>query len=96
VASRPGTSLDDPPSKPPGGANRSSRRPRARQARRRHDAVRDITFATRRSKILGFLGPTRPVKRAIVKTITGVVVPTHGAVIFQGHPIDARFKEGLI
>jgi ABC-2 type transport system ATP-binding protein len=58
-------------------------------------AVRDITFSIRRGEILGCLGPNGAGKSTIVKMITGLVDPTHGAVLFHGNPIDARFKESL-
>jgi ABC-2 type transport system ATP-binding protein len=61
-------------------------------------AVRDISFSIRRGEILGFLGPNGAGKSTIVKMITGLVDPTHGAVLFHGARIDSslpRFKESL-
>jgi ABC-2 type transport system ATP-binding protein len=61
-------------------------------------AVRDITFSIRRGEILGCLGPNGAGKSTIVRMITGLVEPTHGAVLFHGERIDSglgRFKESL-
>jgi ABC-2 type transport system ATP-binding protein len=48
-------------------------------------AVRDISFSIRRGEILGFLGPNGAGKSTVVKMVTGLVDPTHGAVLFHGH-----------
>jgi ABC-2 type transport system ATP-binding protein len=58
-------------------------------------AVRDISFSIRSGEILGVLGPNGAGKSTIVKMITGLVDPTHGAVLFHGAPIDSRYKEHL-
>ena len=61
-------------------------------------AVRDITFSIRPGEVLGVLGPNGAGKSTIVKMITGLVDPSHGAVLFHGERIDSghtRFKESL-
>ena len=50
-------------------------------------AVRDISFAIGPGEILGVLGPNGAGKSTIVKMVTGLVDPTHGAVFFQGRPV---------
>ncbi len=58
-------------------------------------AARDITFSIRRGEVLGVLGPNGAGKSTIVKMITGLVDPSHGAVLFHGARIEAglaRFK----
>jgi ABC-2 type transport system ATP-binding protein len=61
-------------------------------------AVRDITFSIRAGEILGVLGPNGSGKSTTVKMITGLLDPSHGAVLFRGERIDAdltRFKQSL-
>ncbi len=61
-------------------------------------AVRDITFSIRRGEILGVLGPNGAGKSTIVKMITGLLDPTHGAVLYRGERIQDHlegFKQSL-
>jgi ABC-2 type transport system ATP-binding protein len=51
-------------------------------------AVREIEFGIRAGEVLGVLGPNGAGKSTIVKMITGMVEPTHGAVLFHGERID--------
>jgi ABC-2 type transport system ATP-binding protein len=51
-------------------------------------AVCEIGFTIRAGEILGVLGPNGAGKSTIVKMITGMVEPTHGAVLFHGERID--------
>src|ERR1017187_10239545 len=51
-------------------------------------AVREIGFSISAGEILGVLGPNGAGKSTIVKMITGMVEPTHGAVLFHGERID--------
>jgi ABC-2 type transport system ATP-binding protein len=58
-------------------------------------AVRDISFSIRPGEVLGVLGPNGAGKSTIVKMITGLLDPTHGAVLFHDSPIDSRYKERM-
>lgn len=56
-------------------------------------AVRGVSFAIRPGEILGVLGPNGAGKSTIVKMVTGLIEPTHGAVFFQGEPAAGRLTE---
>jgi ABC-2 type transport system ATP-binding protein len=58
-------------------------------------AVRDISFSIRPGEVLGVLGPNGAGKSTIVKMITGLLDPTHGAVLFHDSPIDSHYKERM-
>jgi ABC-2 type transport system ATP-binding protein len=62
-------------------------------------AVREIAFSIRAGEVLGVLGPNGAGKSTIVKMITGMVEPSHGAVLFHGERIDgshlSAFKQHL-
>ena len=50
-------------------------------------AVRDIGFSICAGEILGLLGPNGSGKSTIVKTVTGLIEPTSGHVLFHGNRI---------
>lgn len=50
-------------------------------------AVRDISFEIGPGQVLGVLGPNGSGKSTIVKMVTGLIEPTQGRVLFQGHDI---------
>lgn len=56
-------------------------------------AVRNVSFAIRAGEILGVLGPNGAGKSTIVKTVTGLVDPTTGKVLFRGKPIADAMTE---
>jgi len=61
-------------------------------------AVREISLAIRPGEILGVLGPNGAGKSTIVKMVTGLLEPTHGAVLFRGERIGrdlSAFKRSL-
>jgi ABC-2 type transport system ATP-binding protein len=56
-------------------------------------AVRQVSFAIRPGEILGVLGPNGAGKSTIVKTVTGLLDPTTGKVLFRGTPISDAMTE---
>ena len=50
-------------------------------------AVREIGFSIRGGEILGVLGPNGSGKSTTVKSVTGLIEPTRGTVLFHGRPI---------
>jgi ABC-2 type transport system ATP-binding protein len=56
-------------------------------------AVRDVSFAIRSGEILGVLGPNGAGKSTIVKTVTGLLDPTSGRVLYRGIPILAAMTQ---
>ena len=50
-------------------------------------AVGDVTFAIRRSEVLGYLGPNGSGKSTTVKMLIGLLEPTSGTVLYNGQEI---------
>jgi branched-chain amino acid transport system ATP-binding protein len=50
-------------------------------------AVSDLTFAVKQGEIVGLIGPNGAGKTTAVNVITGVVPPTSGQVLFNGHDV---------
>ena len=50
-------------------------------------AVHDVSFHLEAGCVLGYLGPNGAGKSTTVKMITGLIVPTHGEVLFCGRSI---------
>jgi ABC-2 type transport system ATP-binding protein len=51
-------------------------------------AVQDLSFTLRPGQILGCLGPNGSGKSTTVKMLTGLLEPTRGTVLFDGHNIQ--------
>src|SRR5262245_41576907 len=49
-------------------------------------AVSDVSFAIRPGEILGYIGPNGSGKSTTVKMLTGMIEPSAGEVLFNGHP----------
>ncbi|HLZ39358.1 MAG TPA: ABC transporter ATP-binding protein [Candidatus Sulfotelmatobacter sp.] len=50
-------------------------------------AVQDLSFTLRPGEVLGCLGPNGSGKSTTVKMLTGLLEPTRGSVLFDGHNI---------
>ena len=50
-------------------------------------AVKDVTFSLAPGQVLGCLGPNGSGKSTTVKMLTGLLEPTRGRVLFNGHDI---------
>lgn len=49
-------------------------------------AVKDLSMAVRKNTVYGLLGPNGAGKSTLLKMITGIVRPTSGELVFNGHP----------
>jgi ABC-2 type transport system ATP-binding protein len=66
-----------------------------------HVALRDINLDIRRGEIFALLGPNGAGKTTLINIVCGIVNPSHGTVIADGHDIQreyraARAKIGLV
>ena len=50
-------------------------------------AVDDVSFVVRPSEVLGYLGPNGSGKTTTVNMLVGLIQPTRGQVVFEGHDI---------
>lgn len=53
---------------------------------KRQTAVSNVSLHIKRNSIYGLLGPNGAGKSTILKMVTGILRPTSGSVIFNGHP----------
>jgi ABC-2 type transport system ATP-binding protein len=51
-------------------------------------AVDDVSFTARPGEITGYLGPNGSGKSTTMKMITGLLQPTSGKILFEGHPVE--------
>ena len=56
-------------------------------------AVRQVSFSIHAGEVLGVLGPNGAGKSTIVKTVTGLLDPTTGKILFRGRPIGDNMTE---
>src|ERR1700756_4865873 len=49
--------------------------------------VSDVSFVANRGEITGYLGPNGSGKSTTLKMITGLIEPSDGEILFDGHPI---------
>src|SRR4030042_279489 len=50
-------------------------------------AVRGVSFALKPGEITGYLGPNGAGKSTTIKMMAGLLDPTEGEILYQGHPI---------
>ncbi len=55
--------------------------------------VKDANFKIQPGEIVGYLGPNGAGKSTTVKMIVGLINPSAGRVLFEGHPIEKRLIE---
>jgi ABC-2 type transport system ATP-binding protein len=58
-------------------------------------AVDNLTLAIQRGGCLGLLGPNGAGKTTLVEIIEGIIAPTAGQVLYEGHPRSASFRENI-
>src|SRR3989338_11578697 len=58
-------------------------------------AVNDISFQLERGKIYGFVGPNGAGKTSTIKALAGVLEPTQGTIILNGHNLEAEREKAL-
>ena len=51
-------------------------------------AVDDLTFEIPAGKVTGFLGPNGAGKSTTIKMLTGLLRPTEGEIVIEGHPLE--------
>ncbi|MCA9371535.1 ABC transporter ATP-binding protein [Candidatus Woesebacteria bacterium] len=58
-----------------------------------HEALRDVSFSTKRGEIIGFLGPNGAGKTTTMRIILGILAPTSGSITIEHmSPIAQRMK----
>jgi simple sugar transport system ATP-binding protein len=58
----------------------------------RMDALTDVSFQVRKGEILGLLGDNGAGKSTLVKTMSGVVQPTSGTILWNGKPVQLNTR----
>ncbi len=64
-------------------------------------AVKDLDLTVRPGEIVGLVGPNGAGKTTTLRVLTGIIKPTHGTVLVNGHdvskdPVSAKMKIGYI
>lgn len=52
------------------------------------EAVRDLSFSVRAGEVLGLVGPNGAGKTTTLRSIVGIVRPTHGTIRVGGHDVE--------
>ena len=58
------------------------------------EVVTDATFALHRGEVFGFLGPNGAGKTTTIRMLVGLVTPTRGRVLIDGHDLQKGFEAG--
>jgi ABC-2 type transport system ATP-binding protein len=58
-------------------------------------AVNDLSFHLERGKIYGFVGPNGAGKTSTIKVIGGVLEPTQGNILIDGHNLETQREKAL-
>jgi ABC-2 type transport system ATP-binding protein len=59
-------------------------------------ALADVGFSIRQGEILGLIGPNGAGKTTLFECMAGVLPPSAGSVLLDGHPITARERSELL
>jgi ABC-2 type transport system ATP-binding protein len=59
------------------------------------EVVTDATFALRRGEVFGFLGPNGAGKTTTIRMLVGLVRPTRGRVVIDGHDLRREFEAAM-
>lgn len=58
-------------------------------------AVDGVSFSVREGQCFGLLGPNGAGKTTTLEMLEGIQTPTAGRILFQGRPLDHRFRERI-
>ena len=61
----------------------------------KREVVTDATFALRRGEVFGFLGPNGAGKSTTIRMLVGLVKPTRGRVLIEGHDVNDAFEAAM-
>jgi ABC-2 type transport system ATP-binding protein len=59
------------------------------------EVVTDATFAVRRGEVFGFLGPNGAGKTTTIRMLVGLVKPTRGRAVIDGHDVQTEFEAAM-
>ncbi len=59
------------------------------------EVVTDATFALHRGEVFGFLGPNGAGKTTTIRMLVGLVRPTRGRVVIDGHDLAREFEAAM-
>jgi ABC-2 type transport system ATP-binding protein len=59
------------------------------------EVVTDATFALHRGEVFGFLGPNGAGKTTTIRMLVGLVRPTRGRVVIDGHDVQREFEAAM-
>ncbi|HQR47391.1 MAG TPA: ABC transporter ATP-binding protein [Thermoanaerobaculia bacterium] len=59
------------------------------------EVVTDATFALHRGEVFGFLGPNGAGKTTTIRMLVGLVKPTRGRVLIDGHDVQREFEAAM-
>ena len=59
------------------------------------EVVSDVTFALHAGEVFGFLGPNGAGKTTTIRMLVGLVKPTRGRVVIDGHDVQREFEAAM-
>jgi len=59
------------------------------------EVVSDVSFALRRGEVFGFLGPNGAGKTTTIRMLVGLVRPSRGRVVIDGHDLGREFEAAM-
>ena len=59
------------------------------------EVVSDVSFALHRGEVFGFLGPNGAGKTTTIRMLVGLVRPTRGRVLIDGHELATEFEAAM-
>jgi ABC-2 type transport system ATP-binding protein len=59
----------------------------------RRPVVKEVSFTIRPHEIVGYLGPNGAGKSTTVKMFVGLIKPSTGEILFEGHPVEKQLIE---
>ena len=57
------------------------------------EALKDVSLDIRKGEIFALLGPNGAGKTTLISIVCGIVTPTSGSVIADGHDIQSEYKQ---